>query len=292
MREFTQEIFPTIPQMGAVSVDLDLSIFLPRTGTHTSPPCTHDVKWLIMHYPVNVTQNLISGVRDMINLRYFGGNARDARKVELGFEITTRPKPQVGGELLLTTSTSLTPAQVRSLTHRHVEWAAESSVIDLARMWSKFYGTPKQPSEEGFAFQDEWSVLLNGRPAGDDVVTTNWFALSSSEIGGSIFSNAYSLTDKCVFAYTWEHRFIPVRSLEGCSRTNGTISASACARSKSSSKLNPPMIAPGSHLLQPVAKPQDADYQITDPSLRGIVEQAVKPAGDLIHLMPDWEVNQ
>jgi len=290
---FTRDLLPIIPEFnGSVNLaDVDPSIFLPRlegfwsySGTYTSPPCTENVRWVIMHYPVNVTRGFLDSMAQLVNIRYPGGNARPVQNRDLGFQSQLFKKALVGGELLFTNSIALTGAQInRTRITRRVDWPSEPSVVDIAKQWSRVHPSSGD-AEQGdnapkFDLGDEWQFLSEGRPRsfGGESKKSAFDSLPMSAVANSMYEGMYVITDKCGYVED---------PMVACMRANST-SSGGCNKSMNP-KLIPPENPPGVELLRNSLKANDAAYQSTTFGLRGVVEQAVQATdASIMHILPD-----
>jgi len=278
----SNDLLPTIPESGTTMFSVNPAAFLPRlegfwsyTGSQTSPPCTGDIRWVVMHYPINITQEFLSQIQGFVNIRYFGGNTREVQERDVGYPVDLYVG---GGEILFMTPFGLTDDQLNvTIRTGHVAWGPESTVVSMARQWVITHPYPVLDTEVAMApFGDDWAVLLLGHPLSVDPINFDWYSNmdSDSSLALSMASTQYHLKQTCDPEYTWNHRFLNPY-------THGVPQVEA------SSVFDPPAIAPGSHLLQFPRKAMDAQIQVS-PVLKEVREQFVKPTdAEVLRVLPD-----
>eukprot|EP00301_Raphidiophrys_heterophryoidea_P019515 c4437_g1_i1.p1 GENE.c4437_g1_i1~~c4437_g1_i1.p1 ORF type:complete len:574 (+),score=161.63 c4437_g1_i1:36-1724(+) len=279
-----------LPNFNPVGLLPRLEGFWTYRGSLTSPPCTEEIQWVVMHHAVNVTKEFVSVVKERVNARYQGGNARPAIPKDMTFKIETFAQSREGGELMFTTPVELTPFRIAlsQSAMGGVSWdPAEPSVVDIARavMESGDYvnSVETQQTTSNSAF-DPWQVLLTGRPRGGKgagvpppPLATHSVVVESLQ--QTIVFDKYEIIPQCDREYAWSHRYVAPDRIARCK-----ADPNECG-TPGTDTHHYPDIAPGSALLTPIAN-NNKIIQVTAAPLRGQVEQEIRPFANVLHIPP------
>jgi len=213
------------PYRGSESVHLNPAIFVPRLegfwaydGSDTVPPCTEDVKWLVMHHAVNVTVDTLTGITQLVNDVYHGGNSRTAASSDSSRKVALFPNPSTrgegGGEMLMMAQASPLSSFERRVINatkklnRSFEAFAEPTVIDMARA----YLAHTNNSHTAKLSAEDWLALEVGvtKFGAEPEPGRPFFAnvLDRHAILGSVDQKNYTLILTCPVEYAWDNRFI------------------------------------------------------------------------------------